>query len=106
MPKGAALSSGSSGELVNHFNGVRVRVNGTGSLQMTLFSFDDVASNVLVPITMRTATNIVPTRLANFVQHRASLELKTTNIDESMRVNRIVIFSKEIFTQWPSQVYT
>lgn len=106
MPQGAILSNGSSGELISHFSAVRVRVNGTGFLQLALFSYDDVVSTTMIPLTMATATNIVPTRLTNFQQHRASLEMKTVNIDEEMRVNRIIIFAKPVFTEWPSTVYT
>jgi hypothetical protein len=106
MPVGAALSGGSSGEVISHFSAVRVRVNGTGSLRLALFSYDDVVSTTLVPLTMAASTNIVPTRLTNFQQHRASLEMKTTGIDETMRVNRIIIFAKPVFTEWPSTVYT
>lgn len=106
MPKGAALSGGSSGEIISHFAGVRIRVNGTGSLRLALFSLDDVANTTLVPLTMASATNIIPTRLCNFQQHRASLEVKTTGIDEVMKINRIIIFVKEVFTEHPSTVYT
>jgi|SRR5215510_10050994 len=105
MPKGAA-ASGSSGEIISHFGGVKVRVNGTGSLQLALFSYDDVASTTLVPITMATVTKTVPLRLSNFQEHRASVELKTTNIDEVFRINRIVVLVKEVFSEWPSIIYT
>lgn len=102
----AALSGGQSGEVINHFSSIRVRVNGTGFLQLALFSYDDVVSVQLIPLTMSPATSVVPTRLTNFQQHRAALEMKTVNIDEKMKVNRIVIFSKPVFTEWPSTLYT
>lgn len=106
MPKGAVLSGGSGGEIISHFSAVRIRVNGAGSLKLSLFSLDDVVSTTLVPLTMAATTNIVPTRLTNFQQHRASLEIKTTEIDERARINRIIIFVKEVFTEWPSTLYT
>lgn len=106
MPANAALTGSSSGELINHFSAVRVRVVGVGSLELALYSYDDVVSTTLIPITMASATNIVPTRLTNFLQHRASLEMKTTVINDDMRVNRIIIFSKPVFSEWPSTVYT
>ena len=104
MPQGAVLSNGSGGEIISHFSAVRVRVNGTGLLQLALFSYDDVVSTTLIPLTMAPLTNIVPTRLANFQQHRASLEMKTVNIDEVMKINRIILFAKGVFTEWPSTV--
>jgi hypothetical protein len=101
MPKGAALSEMSSGENISHFAAIRVRVNGTGSLNMTVYSLDDVRSKTLVPITMQASTRIIPTRLVNFTEQRAAFELGTTAIDEKFRINRIVIFMKEVFTSYP-----
>lgn len=101
MPKGAALSEVSSGENISHFAAIRVRANGTGNLQMTVYSLDDVRSKTLVPFVMQTTTRIVPTRLVNFMEQRAAFELKTTEMDEVFRINRIVIFMKEVFTSYP-----
>jgi hypothetical protein len=106
MPSGAALSGGSAGENITHFGGIRIRVNGTGSLRMSLYSLDDVVSSTLVPITMATTTRIIPTRLCNFQEHRALLQLQTTAIDEFMSVNRIIVFTKVVFSEWPSTMYT
>ena len=101
MPKGAVLSEGSSGENISHFAAIRIRLNGTGNLLMSVYSLDDVRSKTLVPFTMATTTRIIPTRLVNFMEQRASFELKTTEIDERFRINRIVIFTKEVFTSYP-----
>jgi hypothetical protein len=101
MPFGAALSEGSSGENISHFAAIRIRVNGTGNLQMTVSSLDNVKSKTLVPLVMQTNARIIPTRLVNFSEQRASFELKTTEIDEFMKINRIVIFMKEIYTSYP-----
>src|SRR5262245_8045435 len=101
MPKGAALSEVSSGENISHFASIRVRVNGSGNLKMKVYSLDDVRSKVLVPFTMQTANRIIPTRIVNFMEQRAAFELKTTEIDEKFRINRIVIFMKEVFTSYP-----
>lgn len=101
MPKGAAISEGSSGENISHFAAIRVRVNGTGNLLMKVFSLDDVKSKTLVPFVMLQQARIIPTRLVNFMEQRASFELKTTAIDEEFRINRIVVFMKEIYTSYP-----
>jgi len=101
MPKGSALSELSSGESISHFAAIRVRVNGSGNLKMEVFSLDNVRSKTLVPLTMAVQTRIIPTRLVNFMEQRASFELKTTEIDEKFRINRIVIFSKATFTSYP-----
>ena len=101
MPKGAALSEQSSGENISHFAAIRIRVNGTGQLKMSTYSLDDVKTKTLVPFTMTPKARIIPTRIVNFMEQRASFELKTTEIDEKFRINRIVIFMKEVFTSYP-----
>jgi hypothetical protein len=101
MPKGAALSEGSSGENISHFAAIRIRSNGTGDLKLAVYSLDDVRSKTLVALPMAAASRIIPTRLVNFMEQRASFEIKTTEIDEFFRINRIVIFTKEVFTSYP-----
>lgn len=101
MPKGAAISEGSSGENISHFAAIRVRVNGTGSLQLKVYSLDDRKFKVLVPLSMTPLARIIPTRLVNFMEQRASFELKTTVIDEEFKINRIIVFTKEVYTSYP-----
>lgn len=103
MPKGAALSEVSSGESISHFAAIRIRLNGSdgGQLRMRVWSLDDVRWKDLVPFTMAWKARIIPTRIVNFTEQRASFELKTTGINERFRINRIVIFSKEVFTSYP-----
>jgi hypothetical protein len=101
MAKGAALSEGSSGENISHFAAIRVRVNGTGNLKMKVLSLDDIRSKELVPFVMATTNRIIPTRLVNFSEQRALFEISTTEMDEYFRINRIVIFAKEMYTSFP-----
>lgn len=91
----------SKGEFINHINAVRIRVVGDGALQLTLQSLDDVVQQVLLPLTLSEATNIQPTRLANFKQQRARLYGTTTEFGEYMKITRIVIFSKPVATGYP-----
>jgi len=101
MPKGAALSEKSSGENISHFAAIRIRITGIGSLKMKVLSLDDVKAKTLVPLVMSRDSRIIPTRLVNFVEQRASFELKTSDIGERFRINRVVIFMKEIYTSYP-----
>lgn len=101
MPIGTALSEQSSGENISHFAAIRMRVTGTGSLKMSVYSLDDVKTKALVPFILTSTARIIPTRLVNFMEQRASFELKTTEIDEKFRINRIVVFMKEVFTSYP-----
>lgn len=101
MGKGAAISEGSFGENISHFAAIRVRMTGSGLLRMRVFSLDDERLKQLVPFQMSFTTRIIPTRLVNFVETRASFELRTTGIDEKFRINRIVVFMREIYTSHP-----
>jgi hypothetical protein len=101
MPLGAALSEGSSGEQVNHFAAIRIRANGNCPLNMTVYSLDDVKVKTLVPLVLADKSRIIPTRLVNFMEQRASFELKITQPGGKFRINRIVIFAKEVYSSYP-----
>ena len=101
MAKGAATSEGSSGENIQHFSTIRIRANGTGNLLIRVFSLDDVRSKTLTPLVMQQKSRIIPNKLVNFMEQRASFELKTVDPGDFFRINRIVIFVKEVFTSHP-----
>ena len=101
MAAGATLSEGSSGENISHFAAIRIRLVGNGNLKMAVYSIDDVKSKTLVPLAMQATNRIIPTRLVNFMEQRASFELKTTEPGERFRINRIIIYTKEVFTSYP-----
>jgi len=88
-------------ESILHFGAIRVRVVGDGNLKAKLSSLDDSFSQDLVPLAMESASGIQPTRLANFNSQRALLELKTTEINEYFKINRIIFFIKELYTSYP-----
>lgn len=88
-------------ESIQHFGAIRMRINGQGNVIPTFIGFDNVTSQPLVPIPMSTAAAREPTRLSNFVSQRAQLELKTTQINEVMKVNRIIIFVKDLWENYP-----
>ena len=101
MARGTVTSDGSGGENIQHFSTIRLRVTGSGVLNLTVYSLDDVKSKVLVPITLQAKPRIQANRLVNFVEQRASFKLTTTALDEHFRLNRIVVFMKEIYTSYP-----
>jgi hypothetical protein len=101
MALGAATSEQSSGETTSHFGAIRIRVNGVGQLRLSVFSLDELNSKLLQPLDMQLLSRYAPTRLVNFVEQRASFELKTTGVAEKFKINRIVIFSKELYKSYP-----
>ncbi len=97
----ARAKAGSVVGTVQHYNGVRMRLTGSGSLQMTLYSLDEINSQSLVAFTMAATTAREPTRLANFKSQRCSLEVKTTLINETFRISKIIIFAKPVESEFP-----
>lgn len=95
-----AKSSGFNGELI-HFGSIRERVTGSGVLRQTLYSLDDVRSFTVPNLTMAAATDREPVMLTNFIQQRAALEFKTTGINETFKIDKIVLYVKIVATGYP-----
>lgn len=88
-------------ESEHHVVAVRLRVNGSGNLKFALTDLNQIQTQNLVPLAMQTLTRIEPTRLANFQSQRIRLELTTTEINETFRINRIIIFAKPVAVEYP-----
>lgn len=92
----------SSGEEnINHYGAIRLRVTGSGNLQATLFSLDEVQSFQMVNIPLASVNNQEPTRLSNFTQQRAKLLLQVSNINESFTIKKIIVFIKPVAKNYP-----
>lgn len=100
MPFSAGDSIG-GGEQINHFGGITLRVSGAGVLRPKFYGLDGNLTYNLPTYTMGATPGRAPFVLANFVNQRARLELKTTAINERFKVNRIIIHVKPIFTSFP-----
>ena len=94
-----ALSS--SQDNIVHYTSVRMRILGSGQLEMTMFSQDDIFSSTLAPFNMNATTNIRPNRLMNFQHQRAYLRGRTDTINEWFKINKIVFYAKEVFVDYP-----
>ena len=90
------------GDVINHFNGIRVRVTGSGVLRPTIYSMDKVRSKTLGTVTMASTSDRVAYKLVNFMSQRCLIRLETTAIDEIFKINRITIYSKPTFTMYPA----
>lgn len=99
MPVNAGI--GSHAEEILHFAGVRIRVTGSGNLDMQFLSLDDVDSQVLTPLVMSNITAREPTRLSNFISQRGALKISTNVINETFKINRIIVFVKPLWSQFP-----
>lgn len=90
-----------TGELT-HFGAIRMRVLGSGNLQLSLFSLDETSNSAtLTDISLQSTTNREPTVLANFIDQYGQLEVKTTEINETFEISKIVIFVKPVASGYP-----
>lgn len=94
------MSKGSE-ELINHYGLIRLRIEGSGTLKMTLRSLSGVKTKALADLTLVSSNNIEPTKLTNFTQQRAQLELKTTSYGENFICSKIVIFARPVANSLP-----
>ncbi len=90
-----------SGEYEHHVVGVRLRVTGAGNMRLFLTDLDDIQTETLVPIPMTATTRIEPFRLANSQSQRIRLVGKITAINESFRIQRILLFAKPVAMEYP-----
>lgn len=93
--------SGGGGDNIHHYGVVRLRVTGSGNLQLAFTGLDDVVTANLTPIAMAATPGREPRVLANFVGQRARFKIQTTVKDETFRINRIIIFAKPIWSEYP-----
>jgi hypothetical protein len=89
------------GEYEYHIVGVRLRVTGSGNLDMSLNSYQNVLVKALVPLPMQAVTRIEPTRLSNFQAQRTKLVGEVDVIDEWFVINRIIIWGKPVAVEYP-----
>lgn len=101
MPKGMPRSQGSSGENIQHFSHLRLRVVGAGTLRGILYSLDDVRSKSLPNYTLAATNRIEPTLLTNFVEQRVRYKIYTTDENEWFRINRIIVYVKDFGSEYP-----
>ncbi len=85
-----------------HFSSLRGRIRGVGILRGRIFDLDDTQSKSFPLIDMDAVTGRFVMKLVNFKSQRGCVELKTTDIDERFRINKLVIFAKPLFTEYPN----
>lgn len=84
-----------------HFNSLRGRIRGEGILRVRIFDLDDTQSKDFPLINMTTLTGRFVHKLVNFKSQRGCIELKTTEIDERFIINKLTLFAKPIYTEYP-----
>jgi hypothetical protein len=88
-------------EYINHFGAIRTRLKGNGNIKGTLFSYDEVRSDILNPTAMSANTDDPVTILADFTTFNAKLRLEVTEIDEYFNISSILIYVKPVANSFP-----
>lgn len=88
-------------ESILHFGLARIRVTGSGALKLIIKGYDSNPSFNLAPITMQLGPGRESDRLCNLSNQRAQLRVYVTDLNEYFRINRIVLFAKTIYNQYP-----
>lgn len=91
----------SDDENIVHFGGVRYRITGSGNLVSTLLGLDSTLTNSLVNTALSNTPGREPFLLANLLSQKARLSFGTTAINEIMKVNRILVYTKDVYTGYP-----
>ena len=94
-------SNQSAGEYIQHITCVRLRVTGSGNLKLKYYSLDNLRTYDLGSLIMSASPGRNLDRLCNVKEQRAYLEFKTTEINETFKINRIVTFMKPFAVQYP-----
>jgi hypothetical protein len=78
-----------------------MRARGEGNLRIIYDAEDSLPQTEYEPITLTVLTGRQRDRLTNFKTQYASLTLKTTVKDEWFSINRIVVFAKSLWNEYP-----
>lgn len=100
---------GNEDEDILHFGAVRFRITGNGNLGLVLVNlgsqfpvnYSSADTYILKPLIMNGTTGIEPTVLCNFNTQRASLIIGTDKINETFKINRILVYTKPIYKSYP-----
>lgn len=86
-------------DYICHFNGIQVRVSGSGQLDLELKSID--GSNVQNPpfITMAAAPAKSYDRLINFVQENMSVQFSVDSINDYFEILHYTVFGQQLWTR-------
>ena len=97
MPNSSISGSGNA----IHFGGLRLRVVGSGNLEVSIATLEDVIVKTNSPIVLAEPNRIEPYRILNFTTQRASIKLQTVNENEWFKINQLVVYARPVFQNYP-----
>jgi hypothetical protein len=90
----------SAGEIL-HFSMVRMRVIGSGNLRLTIMPLDGIASEILSPLALSSATSAEKDVLTSVRSQYAQIEVKTTHLNDKFTISRLRILVKPSMASYP-----
>lgn len=94
----APLTTDEEGAIV-HFDSLRLRIRGTGSVQISLFGEDGVVQQNLQQLDLETAPGREFTRLANVVNEKCMVELRTDFEGSAIYLNKLVLYATAMYAE-------
>lgn len=91
-----------AGGNILHFGSLRVRVTGIGNLKISILGYDDVLVQSRAGIPMKEQDAQEKVRLFNFISPEGMIKFETTEKGEAFRLNRITVFVKKQWTEYPA----
>lgn len=95
-----AKSAGGA-ENILHCTGARLRVIGSGNLDMTLYTLDSVRSFPMLPLPLTATAERELTRIGNLKSQRIQLGFSVDVVNEYFKISKIVLFAKGSGTSYP-----
>ncbi len=95
----AKKKGGVEGE--HHVVGARLRVTGSGNLNLKLTDLNQINTYNMIPLVLAVTNRIEQTRLSNFQSQRIRLEGGVTEINEWFHITRIIIYDKMVAVEYP-----
>jgi hypothetical protein len=86
---------------VNQFGIVRLKAEGVGTLQVSVWGEDRLSYQDLNPVTLQAIPGKEYTNLSNYINERAAVKVQSNLADNWFRINRIVLFSRFYAAQRP-----
>lgn len=86
--------------MLNHYHTITLRAKGSGVLLSTLYSLEDEYNQNLKNHTLAINSRS-STLLANFIQERAYLHIRVSEIDHKFEISNIEIGVKPVATGYP-----
>ena len=85
---------------IHHFGGIKLRVIGSGSLQISLYGLDGFINGSftsVAPFNLGVAPGIEPERLLNFINEKMAIKFRVNLFNEWYSITRVDTWTKELW---------